>query len=149
MRLDAKPPDLIQSHETTPAIPLADISCDGASTEIDGKYLGCWTSCCIELIKQVIAVLEWKKPDAHFYRLAKLSKHFLLQINFLQFVLKTVEVRHPSDIVTGGVFVENSLHPPAYSRARPLCWQVQCEVIRVRETQGSGDVILIIIRISY
>ena len=80
---------------------------------------------------------SWKGTNlTNIYFLIKiLSKYFLLELNFLQFGLKTVGVRDSLDVVTGGVSVEYSGQSPPHSHASPLFWEVQGEVIIVRQTQ--------------
>ena len=81
---------------------------------------------------------SWKGTNlTNIYKSTELLKYFLLEFNFLQFGLKTAGVGFSSDVVTGGVLIENRVDSPAQGCARPLCWQVQGEVIIVRETQRS------------
>ena len=49
----------------------------------------------------------------------------------------TAGVGFSFDVVASGLLVEDNVQSPAHGCASPFCWQVEGEVIIVRETQRS------------
>ena len=68
----------------------------------------------------------------------------LLEFDFLQFSRRTIEVRISFDVVAAYIYVRNRRQSPPHSCTSPLCWEVQSEIILVRQTQRSEHDITLI-----
>ena len=106
MRLSSSQPfNFTQSHQPPATVSLADVSSEGAGTEVDRVDCWCRASRHFYFIKDVVTTLMVQKPRAVKFLIIQIFSVILLEIDFFQFCWQIFMIIETRLILTCGVSV--------------------------------------------